>query len=392
MASTSSASPPTSASSGGSTSPRTTAPPTPTVRPPVAVVSANPAFGATDLSPVVPLTISVAQGTITDLHFTNPEGAEVTGTTSPDGTSWTLGEPLGYGKTYTVTGTATGSDAKAVPISGTFTTVTPVDTVTTGISPDPGSVVGVAAPVIVHLGYAAADRALVESHVHITTTPAVEGAWAWVQHDGQDNPSLDWRPKNYWPSGTQVHVESDIYGVDFGGGYFGGDNAASDFTIGRNQVVLADAQAYQITVQRDGQTVATYPASFGSGDDIGDPNRVTRSGIHVVIAKNETTKMSNPAYGYTNIIEHWAVRISDNGEFIHQNQGTVDDQGNTNVSHGCINLSAENAEEYFNSAIYGDPVEVTGTSVPLSSDDGDLYDWTVPWDQWLTMSSGAANH
>ena len=117
-----------------------------------------------------------------------------------------------------------------------------------------------------------------------------------------------------------------------------------------------------------------------------------RNGDRVVIAKDETTRMSNPAYGYTNIIEHWAVRISDNGEFIHQNQGTVDDQGNTNVSHGCINLSAENAEEYFNSAIYGDPVEVTGTSVPLSSDDGDLYDWTVPWDQWLTMSSGAANH
>jgi lipoprotein-anchoring transpeptidase ErfK/SrfK len=135
--------------------------------------------------------------------------------------------------------------------------------------------------------------------------------------------------------------------------------------------------------------VATYPASYGSGDDVGDPNRVTRSGIHVVIDKQETTKMSNPAYGYTNIIEHWAVRISDNGEFIHQNQGTVDDQGVVNVSHGCINLSAENAEEYFNSAIYGDPVEVTNTSVPLSSDDGDLYDWAIPWDEWVTMATNA---
>ena len=64
--------------------------------------------------------------------------------------------------------------------------------------------------------------------------------------------------------------------------------------------------------------------------------------------KQETTKMSNPAYGYTNITEHWAVRISNNGEFIHQNQDTVDDQGVVNVSHGCINLSAESAEEYFN--------------------------------------------
>ena len=54
------------------------------------------------------------------------------------------------------------------------------------------------------------------------------------------------------------------------------------------------------------------------------------------------------------------MRISDNGEFIHQNQDTVADQGVVNVSHGCINLSAESAQAYFESAIYGDPVEVTG--------------------------------
>ena len=245
-----------------------------------------------------------------------------------------------------------------------------------------------------HLGYEPADKALIESHVKITTTPQVEGAWAWIKHDGDPNPSLDWRPKNYWPAGTVVHVESDIYGLDFGDGYYGGDNITSDFTIGRNQVVLADANAHNIVVQQDGVTVASYDASYGSGDDIGDPNRVTRSGVHVVMDKQETTKMSNPAYGYTNITEHWAVRISDNGEFIHQNQGTVSDQGVDNVSHGCINLSAESAEAYFNSAIYGDPVEVTGTSVPLSAADGDIYDWSYTWDEWLAKSAPATelNH
>jgi len=142
-------------------------------------------------------------------------------------------------------------------------------------------------------------------------------------------PALDWSPKNYWPAGTQVHVESDIYGLDFGGGYYGGPDPTSDSTIGRNQVVLATAQSYQIVIQRDGQTVATYPAPFGNGDIISDPNRVTRSGVHIVMDKQQTTTMSNPAYGYTNVIEHWAVRISDNGECIHPNQNTVADQGNT---------------------------------------------------------------
>lgn len=356
--------------------------------PPVATVSGSPAFDAADLSPTTPVTISVARGTITKLSFTNPTGVAVDGTLAADKTSWTLAEPLGYGRTYTVSGTAIGTDGKTVPIEGSYTTVTPTDEITTSISPGDGAVVGVAAPVIVHLGFEPEDRALVEKSIKITTTPQVEGAWAWIQHDGDKWPSLDWRPKSYWPAQTQVHVESNVYGVDFGGGYFGGDNVTSDFTIGRNQVVLADANAHDIVVQRDGVTVATYDASYGSGDDIGDPNRVTRSGVHVVTGKQETTKMSNPAYGYTDVTEHWAVRISNNGEFIHQNQDTVGAQGVVNVSHGCINLSAKSAEAYFKSAIYGDPVEVTGTSVPLSSADGDIYDWAIPWSEWLTMSAG----
>jgi len=373
-----------SGSNSSSRSPSTTAEPAP-----VAAVSESPAFGAVDISPTEPVTISVTRGNITQLSVTNPEGAVVNGTMSADGTSWTLAEPLGYGRTYTVSGIATGTDNKTVAITGEYTTVTPADEITTTISPGDGAVVGVAAPVIVHLGYTPEDKALIEKHVSITTTPHVDGAWAWIRHDGDQFESLDWRPQNYWPANTAVHVESNIYGLPFGDDYYGGDNKTSDFTIGRNQVVKADANAHNIVVQQDGGTVATYDASYGSGDQIGDPNRVTRSGVHVVMDKQETTKMSNPAYGYTNLTEHWAVRISNNGEFIHQNQGTVSDQGVDNVSHGCINLSAESAEEYFNSAIYGDPVEVTGTSVPLSAADGDIYDWAIPWDEWLTMSSNA---
>ena len=97
--------------------------------------------------------------------------------------------------------------------------------------------------------------------------------------------------------------------------------------------------------------------------------------------------MCNPHYGYTNVPEHWAVRISNNGEFIHANPDTVGDQGNTNVSHGCVNLSADNAEAYYDSAIYGDPVEVTGTNVQLSAADGDIFDWTVSWSEWQALSA-----
>ena len=97
--------------------------------------------------------------------------------------------------------------------------------------------------------------------------------------------------------------------------------------------------------------------------------------------------MSIPAAGYTNIHERWAVRISNNGEFIHANPASSDAQGNTNVTNGCINLSTEDAQQYFYTAIYGDPVEVTGTSIELSYADGDIWDWAVDWTEWKSMSA-----
>ena len=354
--------------------------------PPVAKVSASPAFGTTDMSPSEPLVVSVAKGRIKDFTLTNPTGKVVKGAVSSDGTKWTSGEVLGYGKTYSATGSAVGTDGKTVAIKGTYATVEPDVRVRVNVSPGDGVVVGVAAPVIVRFGMEPADRAAVEKRMVITTTPKVEGAWAWIKHD-DGSWAMDWRPRAYWPAGTKVHVAANVYGVKFGDGAYGSDDVTTDFTIGRDQVVYADAKSHHIVVKRNGTTVADYPASYGSGDDIGDKNRVTRSGIHVVNELLPVHKMSNPAYGYVNVTEYWDVRISDNGEFIHQNQGTVGDQGSVNVSHGCINLSAKSAEAYFKSALYGDPVEITGTSVQLSDADGDLYDWTIPWSDWLKLSA-----
>ena len=127
-----------------------------------------------------------------------------------------------------------------------------------------------------------------------------------------------------------------------------------------------------------------FPCSYGEADL---PRNITRSGIHVVTEKYEDFYMSNPAGGYTNAHERFAVRISNNGEFIHANPASSGAQGNTNVTNGCINLSTSDAQQYFNSAIYGDPVEVTGTSIELSYADGDLWDWAVSWDDWVAMSA-----
>lgn len=382
------ASPLATSSALASTTPSPVAP----AKPAAAVIS-SPAFGASDLSPTTPISIDVKDGKIKTLTVINGAGRAVSGKLSADAASWTLGEVLGYGKTYTVTGTAVGDDGKSVPITGTYSTLTPSYTANASISPGDGKVVGVAAPIIVRFSSdPTSNKAAIQKLLKVTTSPAVEGAWAWITHDGDNYPSLDWRPKTYWPQYTKVHVEADVYGAEFSSDVYGAADTTSDFSIGRNQVVIADAKKYDIVVQQQGRTVATYPGSYGMGDDPNsrygvNPDLVTRSGIHIVMDKQETVSMNNPKYHYTNSIEHWAVRISDNGEFIHENPNTVGDQGNTNVSHGCINLSEASAIAYYKSAIYGDPVEITGTSVQLSPADGDIYDWALSWSTWQSLSA-----
>lgn len=373
-----------------STAPTSAKPPLPTP-----TITSSPAFGAEDLPPAQQISIAVRSGTIASLQLTNPAGKVVKGELSADKSSWTLGEVLGFGKTYTARGMAVSPDGQQVPISGTYRTVGQDNEARVTISPGDGAVVGIASPIIISFPMDPEDRALVEKALTVTTTPKVEGSWAWIHHN--EGWGVDWRPKNYWPANTKVHVAAKIYGLRLAAGAYASADLSADFSIGRSQVVYADAKSFNIVVKQGctqvgnpnscARTVATYPGSYGSGDDIHDPNRVTRSGIHVVSEKLAVHKMSNPKYGYVNVTEYWDVRISSNGEFIHQNQKTVTDQGVVNVSHGCINLSAANAKAYFNSAILGDPVEVTGTSVALSPKDGDNFDWTIPWSEWRGLSA-----
>jgi hypothetical protein len=45
------------------------------------------------------------------------------------------------------------------------------------------------------------------------------------------------------------------------------------------------------------------------------------------------------------------------------------------------------AKDYYDSALYGDPVDVTGTSTQLAPSDGDIFDWTYDFDTWKTFSA-----
>ncbi|MEV0249228.1 Ig-like domain-containing protein [Nocardia sp. NPDC050712] len=349
---------------------------------PVAEVTITPGNDADDVNPTAPISVEVSNGVIDQVALSNAAGKQVKGEFSPDKHTYKITEALGYDAAYTWTGTARGTDNQPVPIEGTFHTLAPKATAGATFQIADGQEVGIGAPIILQFRGHISNKAEVEKAITVTTNPQTEGAWAWFPDDNGGS-RLHWRPKNYWQPGTTVNVTAKLYGVEMGDGLYGDSDLTSDFTIGRSQIVKANAPSHRMQVVRDGQVVMDFPASYGEGNE---PRNVTRSGTHVVSEKHELVKMSNPPF-YTNIDEHWAVRISNNGEFIHANPESAGAQGNSNVTNGCINLSTANAQEYFVTALYGDPVEVTGTSIPLSAADGDVYDWTIPWDQWKTMSA-----
>jgi len=347
-------------------------------------VSYQPADNATDVAPVAPVRVDVKDGWFQRVTLTNADGKVVAGVLNRDRTSFSTTEPLGYGASYTWAGSVVGHDGKAIPVQGNFTTINPTKQVNGAFQLADGQTVGVAAPVIIQFDASISDKATVEKALKVTTDPPVEGSWAWLP-DEVGGSRVHYRTKDYYPAGTKVNVDAKLYGVPFGDGAYGAQDISLNFEIGRRQVVKAEASSHRIQVlDAAGAVIMDFPCSYGEGDL---PRNITRSGIHVVTEKYEDFYMSNPAAGYSNVHERFAVRISNNGEFIHCNPNSIGAQGNTNVTNGCINLNLENSQQYFNSAIYGDPVEVTGTSIELSYSDGDIWDWAVSWDDWVAMSA-----
>ncbi|MGV0624323.1 Ig-like domain-containing protein [Mycolicibacter minnesotensis] len=336
-----------------------------------------------DVLPTATVGVTVRDGWFQRLALTSPAGKVLSGVFNRERTRYTITEPLGYGAVYTWSGSVVGRDGNAVPVVGTVATVAPAAVIDGGFQLSDGQTVGVAAPVILQFNGPIADKAAVERALTVVTDPPVEGGWAWLPDEVQ-GARVHWRSRDYFPAGTTVRAEAKLYGLAFGDGAYGAQDMSLDFTIGRRQLVRAEVSSHRIQVIRDEGVIMDFPCSYGQADK---PRNITRNGIHVVSEKYADFYMSNPAAGYSNIHERWAVRISNNGEFIHANPASAGAQGNTNVTNGCINLSTEDAEQYFYSAIYGDPVEVTGSSIELSYADGDIWDWTVDWNTWVSMSA-----
>ncbi|SDM80177.1 Lipoprotein-anchoring transpeptidase ErfK/SrfK [Allokutzneria albata] len=357
----------------------TTGSPTPQTadgaRPAESKVVVEPADKATGVAPASPLKVSVSGGALGDIRLTGAGGKQLAGKLSDDKSTWTATEKPDFDAEYTFSGTATGADGKPLPVNSSFRTVKPRVPVTVSPRVTDGGTYGVAQPVWLVFprpGVRAGERAAVEKAVTVETTPQTEGSWGWI-----DDENLVWRPKEYFQPGTRVTVRSGLRGVHFGNGSYGKNDYTVTFTIGRHQLVRADTDQHRLIVERDGKEFRNYPASYGRESD---PKLVTKNGRYFIMSKHEQYFMKQFEFN-----AHWALRLSNNGEFIHANPDSVANQGRNNVSHGCANLSMKDAKDYYATALEGDPVVVTGSSIDLAAKGADF--WAYPWDKWTALSA-----
>jgi len=330
-----------------------------------------------------PITLTVQGGVLGPVSMTDDEGDDVPGELSADGLRWTTTDPLGYNKRYTVTAQTLGLGG-VLTQSLSFKSHSPKNLTMPYLTPGDGAVVGVGQPIAVRFDENIPDRLAAQKAITVTTDPPVEGAFYWLS-----NREVRWRPENFWNPGTTVSVTVKTFGVDLGEGLFGQQDLSSTFSIGDQVIATADDTTKTLTIRRNGEVIKTMPTSMGKNET------PTNNGTFIIGDRFQQLIMDSSTYGVPSnspkgyrLEVDWATQMSYSGIYVHSAPWSVGSQGNTNTSHGCLNVSPENAEWFYNNTKRGDVVEVRNTVGSVLSGVEGLGDWNIPWSQWKAGNAG----
>jgi lipoprotein-anchoring transpeptidase ErfK/SrfK len=236
-----------------------------------------------------------------------------------------------------VCGVATLAMTGAVATSAASVTTAPR---VASISPAAGEVVGVAMPITVEFTGAVPNRGAAQRDIAISAPTVPAGDFVWL-----DDHVVQWTPSEFFPAHAPITVTA------------GG--AKTSYETGAAVVGVADIDAHTFTVSIDDQVVRDMPASMGK------PKFPTPVGSFTALEKQRNVTFDSrtigiplsSSEGYL-IKGEYAVRVTWGGVYVHSAPWSVGSQGYANVSHGCINLSPDNAAWYFDMVSVGDPIIV----------------------------------
>ncbi|MFT3714856.1 MAG: L,D-transpeptidase [Gordonia sp. (in: high G+C Gram-positive bacteria)] len=138
--------------------------------------------------------------------------------------------------------------------------------------------------------------------------------------------------------------------------------AAPNVSTRTGYIGLALDSTHTLYWYKDGQFIKSMPTSMGSNE------HPTPNGVFHTMEKYRDMYMDSSTYGvpvdspegYRTYVEY-ATRLTNDGIFIHAAPWSVAQQGVTNVSHGCLNVSTENGKWVYDNIGRGTPVVIRGT-------------------------------
>jgi lipoprotein-anchoring transpeptidase ErfK/SrfK len=343
----------------------------------------SPAPGTKTANPANGITVTAGSGSkisAVTVKTASAAAAPVTGVLSANGTSWQSTYALPTGQSYTVTATGTDTSGHPVTTTSTFSTLTPSTAFHAEIFEGAGATYGVGMPIMLTFDHPITNKTAVERALTLTTSKPVVGAWYW---DG--NESLDFRPRDYWPADTTVSFSSHLDGVEGAPGVYGVHDLAQTFSIGQSVIAVANTSSFHTQIYVDGKLKYTWPISTGK------KVTPTPNGTYLTVEKGNPVRMiggTKGTSGYYNELVNWAVRFTFSGDYYHSAPWSVINQGESNVSHGCVNLAPEDAQLYYNLAVPGDPITISSSSRAGKWDNG-WTQWFLSWSQYL---AGSATH
>ena len=227
-------------------------------------------------------------------------------------------------------------------------------------NPTNGAKVGAAKPIYINFARPIADRAMAEQAIHISSIPPVPGRFYWTS-----DTQVRWRPQDFWPAGTVVNIDAS--------------GTKSSFTVPEQLVATIDDATHQMQIVRNGKLEKTIPVSMGMAAG----GHTTPNGTYYVLEKFPDIVMDSSTYGVPvnsaqgyKVHVQLAVRIDNSGNFVHSAPWSVGDQGVRNVSHGCINISPDNAKWFYDNFGSGDAIVVKNSKGIYNQPDG-ASDWQM---------------
>jgi lipoprotein-anchoring transpeptidase ErfK/SrfK len=362
--------------------------PTPPPPPPV-VMTPSVADQTTKVHVDTLVSVKASQGTLDKVKVSyvgqDAKGDKVSGTVSgaltQDKSAWQATERLEPSSTYTVAMTGTNaSDSATTKTTSTFKTenLTLAQQTYPTLYPLKGSEVGIGMPISLNFDVPVKDKAEIQKHLQVTTSPSQKGSWHWFS-----DTQVRWRPASYWKPGTKVSVVADVNSVNAGGGVYGQNSTSTSFTVGRSMIVKVNLASDVAHVYRNGKMVRTIYVSGGKA------GWQSRSGIKVIMAKEYNKVMTNEMIGAPEsyrLTSLYAMRITNSGEFLHSAPWNSGNFGVRNTSHGCTGMSNADAGWLIQNSLIGDPVVTTGTGRYMELDNG-YGDWNVSFKQYAKGSA-----